>query len=250
MKLSVIVPGIRPQNWEELYFSVGLPMSDFEMIFIGPESPKVFGSWFYASKYIKSFRSPNAAQQQGLMVAQGEYITWAADDGVFLPGALDYALSMAEYKTIVVGKYLEGGNPNPDMLKDDYYRFKYHKAYRLNGVPQDGLIFNCGIISRKFILELGGWDAEHFDVPTIGHADLGIRAYKAGAEMILMDKPMFQCSHMPGKTGDHAPIDRAMQKDLRRFREIYARLKPGEQRIVSLDNWKNSEERWEPRFGK
>ena len=264
MKLSVIVPGIRPQNWEELYFSVGLPMSDFEMIFVGPESPKVFGSWFYASKYIKSFRSPNAAQQQGLMAATGDYITFAADDGIFLPGALDHAFELLNiinaltpseepsYKRIVIGKYLEGDTPHPDMLKEDYYRFKYHKAYRIPGVPQENLIFNCGIISRKFMLDLGGWDAQNFECTTMAHADLGIRAFKAGAEMILMDKVMFKCSHEPRQTGTHGPIHRAQtRRDEPTFKRIYSNPKVYADRIkIPLDNWEKTPEIWSERFGK
>jgi len=184
--LSVIVPSIRPLNLLNLYKSIDV--DDFEMIVITPYllTHDLGISSYKNIKSIYSRRSPNACQQQGLMVATGDYITFAADDGEFLPNALDYAVGMAEENTIVVGKYLEGDNPNPDMLKEDYYKFKYHKAYRIKGVPQDCLIFNCGIISRKLIMQLGGWDAEYFDVPTIGHADLGIRAFKYEAEIMLL----------------------------------------------------------------
>jgi len=244
LKLSIIVPGIRPQNWQKLYCSVDFSES-WEIIFIGPYPPP-----FHLSadiKYAESFRSPNACQQMGLIVSQGEFITFAADDGVFIPGALDKALSMAEYKKIVVGKYIEGDNPNPDMLKEDYYRFKYHKTYRLKGVPQNALIFNCGIISRKFMLELGGWDSA-FEATTCAHADLGIRASRAGAEMILMDGPMFKCTHQPGKTGDHGPVHNAMKRDIKTFQKMYAQ--PNDRITIPLDNWKSTPEKWSPRFGK
>ena len=64
--------------------------------------------------------------------------------------------------------------------------------------------------------------------------------------MILMDKPMFQCSHLPGNTGDHGPINRAMKRDLKNFAKIYERT---EDRIhIPLDNWKNTPEKWQERF--
>ena len=243
LKLSVIVPSIRPQNLLKLYNSIDI--EDFEMIVIGPEIPMTATECSGKIKVITSHRRPNAAQQQGLLQATGDYITFAADDGIFLPGALDYAMSMAEERTIVVGKYLEGNEPHLDMEKEDYYRFKYHKAYRINGVPQNGVIFNCGIISRNLICELGGWDCQ-FEATTMAHADLGIRAKKRGAEMVLMDQPMFKCSHQPGKSGDHKPIHEAMKRDIKTFSKIYA--SPNDRQVINIDNWKNTEEKWRRRF--
>ena len=260
MKLSVIVPSIRPEGLEKLYSSIDI--EDFEMIAVGPYFDDYWGEnsiYELKSTFIKSFRSPNACQQQGLMVATGDYITFASDDGIFLPGALDEAFNCLfrfnqqrtfrrfslTGKEIVVGKYLEGDNPNPDMLKDDYYKFKYHKAYRLPGVPQENLIFNCGIISREFMLELGGWDAQNFECTTCAHADLGIRACSAGGEMILMDEPMFQCSHQPGRTGDHGPVHEAMKRDLKTFKSMYSQPR---QIKIDINNWKLTEEKWSRRF--
>lgn len=252
MRLSILVPGIRPKNWQRLYESVNV--NDFEMIFVGPYAPPEILR-LPNVKYIHSFRSPCACQQIALHYATGEYITWASDDGIFLPSALQYLFDILktdnvhnpnqvqEYKKIVVGKYLEGDNPE-NMESDDYYRFKYHKAYRIKGIPPECLIFNCGIISRKFLIELGGWDAENFEVPTIGHADLGIRAYNAGAEMVLQDKMMFKCSHQPGKTGDHKPIHNAMKKDLKTLKQIYSKPR----QPVEIDNWKQTPMRWKERF--
>ena len=245
-KLSIICPSIRPEGLERLYRSIDI--EDFEMIAVGPYFDDYWGEnsiYELKSVFIKSFRSPNACQMQGLMEATGDFIAHASDDGIFLPGALDYAMSMAEERTIVVGKYLEGNEPHLDMEKEDYYRFKYHKAYRINGVPQNGVIFNCGIISRNLICELGGWDCQ-FEATTMAHADLGIRAKKRGAEMVLMDQPMFKCSHQPGKSGDHKPIHEAMKRDIKTFSKIYA--KPNDRQVIDIDNWKNTEEKWRRRF--
>ena len=257
MKLSVIIPGIRPQNWLNLYDSIKKSFSeDFEAIFVGPHyfvklGDKTIGN-VPGTKFIKSYRSPCAAQQQGLMKATGDYITWAADDGIFLPHALDEAMNMINFATsedegefVVVGRYLEGDSPI-GMHSQDYYRFRYHKPYRLAGINPDWLIFNCGLISRKLILELGGWDCQ-FETTTCAHADLGIRVQKSGARMLLMDDVMFKCSHQPGKTGDHAPVHRAMVKrDLPRFQEMYR--KPNERIKIELDNWKVTPEIWSERF--
>lgn len=245
MKLSIIVPGIRVQNWQRLYASVDFK-DQWEIIFIGPTCPILSG---VNIKYIQSYRSPNACQQQGLVQARGEYITFAADDGVFNPVALDQAINIAktDYRNIVVCKYLEGDNPNVDMTGNEYYKFKYHKDYRLKGVPQDAYIFNCGIISNRFITELGGWDAEKFDTTTCAHADLGIRAYKLNAQMILLNEILFSCSHEPKRTGTHGPVHDSMIKhDLPNFKKLYA--KPNSRTNIDINNWKNTEEIWHRRF--
>lgn len=264
MKLSIIVPSIRPQNLLVLYNSIDI--ENFEMIIVGPNPPPMIQENVH---WVMSWKSPNACQQMGLLIAKCDYITFASDDGVFLPNALDKAIKLMEVsevysiydetiggilgdppqrkETIVVGKYLEGDNPNPDMLKEDYYKFEYHKSYRLKGVPQDGLIFNCGIISRKFMLELGGWDADRFDTTTCAHADLGIRALKAGAKMILMNEPMFKCSHEPKRTGTHGPIHDSMIKhDLPNFIKTYS--KPNNRVKIPINNWENTPEKWGRRF--
>lgn len=243
MKLSVVVPSIRTENLLALYNSIDI--EDFEMIVVCPfleDVPSIKEN----VRYIQSFKSPNACQQVGLTAATGDYVTFAADDGVFLPGALDKAMALAEEQTIVVGKYLEGDTPNPDMGKEDYYKFKYHKAYRLKGIPQDGLIFNCGIISRQFITALGGWDAENFQCTTMAHADLGIRASKVGCKMILMDEVMFKCSHQPGKSGDHKPVHNAMKKDIKVFSDMYSAW--SDRAGIDINNWKNTPEVWSERF--
>lgn len=252
MKLSVIAPSIRTDNIPKLLHSIyNSYEGKIELIVIGPYPPI-----FHADiKWIPSQRSPNAAQQQGLLEATGEYVTFAADDGIFLPNALDEAMNAINFATseddnadkfIVVGRYLEGDNPI-GMTSQDYYRFKYHKPYRLAGINPNWLIFNCGIISRKFLLELGGWDTENFETTTCAHADLGIRALKAGARMILTKEPMFKCSHQPGRSGDHGPVHNAMVKrDLPRFQEMYA--KPNDRVNIDINNWENTPEVWKERF--
>lgn len=246
MKLSVIVPSIRPQNLLKLYQSIDIE-GNWEFIVVGPQIPILRANNI---KFIESFRSPNACQQQGLLESSGEYITFAADDGEFKPCRLVqllnlYSILHLDYKTILVCKYLEGNNPQ-NMESDDYYTFKYHQAYRFTGVPRDNFIFNCGIISRKFMLELGGWDCS-FEATTCAHADLGIRASQAGARMFLMDSPLFKCSHQPGKTGDHKPIHEAMKSDLKIFKELYSKPR---QTNIDIENWKNTSEIWDRRFGK
>lgn len=252
MKLSVIVPSIRTERLGILYKSIEESYTgEFELIVITPASILFSLAGKKNVTVITSKRSPAACQQQGLLEATGDYVTWAADDGVFQFDALNesmYLLRNQDYKTIIVGRYLEGNNPI-GMNSTDYFKFKYHKVFRLAGVPQEGYIVNCGVVSRKLLLELGGWDAENFDVPTMAHADFSIRANAYGCKFIMQDGLMFKCSHMPGKTGDHKPIHNAqIHRDQPRFVEMYSFLT--DRVKIDINNWKNTPEVWKERFGR
>lgn len=253
IKLSVLVPGIRPQNWEELYDSIAnaCTQHSFEVIFIGPYDLPLSLGLKDNVRYIKSFRSPIAAQQEGLCVSNGEYIAWCADDGVCLPGSFDDALKLVEGKEcnhIIIGKYIEGGY-SEGMLKGFYYCLRYHESMRLPGVPANAWLLNCGIVSRTLLIGLGGWDADTFQVCPMAYNDFSIRALKAGATFELMEDPMFQCDWLPGMEGDHGPIHIAQTEyDEPAFKRLYAQQTDRQAIYLFSWNWDSVPKVWSLRF--
>ena len=254
MKLSVLVPGIRTKNWITLYNSISESFSqDWEIIFVGPCPPPNDLSEFNNVKYINSFSSPIVCQQLGLIAASGEYITWAADDGVFCPGALDIAFKKVQdkdYKTLVMGKYIEGQN-NGDMTmqNNSYYNLKNHNDSRLKELPGSTIwMLNVGIVSRQLLLEVGGWDCQ-FEVCPMAYNDLAIRLQNYKCNFLIQDEIMFTCSHLPGHEGDHGPIhDGQVIHDQPLFKKIYD-LPYAEKRIfIKLDNWNECPKIWSRRF--
>lgn len=254
MKLSILVPGIRPNNWDALYTSIDQacmsPTLTWEMIVISPYDLPV-DLWAKGNvRHIKSFRSPIAAQQEGLCEVKGDYVAWCADDGICLPGSFDQvfeALIGEDYKTIIVGKYMEGDNVN-DMLKGFYYCLKYHESMRLPGVPDNARLLNCGVVARRLLEELGGWDAETFQVCPMAYNDLSIRALKYGAKFILLGDPIFKCSWLPGLQGDHGPIHIAQTEyDQPAFDKIYTEA--NDRMVINMNNWRRTSEKWRLRFG-
>lgn len=255
MKLSVLIPGIRRENWLKLYDSISKAVSyedyPWEVIIISPyELPPELARRENVV-WLQSWRSPIACQQQGLCSARGEYITWAADDGVYLQGSLNTALKTLEgkdYKDIVIGKYFEGENP-VGMDNDWYYHLYNHDSCKLPYVPRDALMLNCGLVSRRFVEELGGWDSVMFEVCPFAYNDFAIRAYKSGAIFSIQKEIMFKCSHEPGMMGTHGPIHLAQtEHDEGVFRLLYLvdylpRLR------IDLNNYKNTPEIWTRRFG-
>lgn len=253
IKLSVICPGIRTSNWRKLYESCCVAYSgNWEIIFIGPEEPPVYVKAQKNVRFIHSMRSPIACQQIGLIEAKGEWITWAADDGEYIPGSLDESFRLLEgkdYKTIVLGKYLEGDFAVENKLNTNiYYMQKYHRDYAwLPSKPKEAYILNCGVVSRQLCIELGGWDAEIFEVCPMAYHDFSIRTQKYGAKVIVQDMIMFRCGHEPGEIGSHGPIHRAqIQRDHPAYFKMY--MQPSERIIIDVNNWQKSQEVWGERF--
>lgn len=253
--LSVLVPGIRTANWLKLYKSVASAWSnEFEIIFVGPYPLPPEFEGIANVKYIEDWGNPMRCQQIALLAATGDYVTWAADDGVFLPGSLDIALNKLDgkdYKALVMGKYLEGSGATDPMKSNDYYNLKKHAASRLKELPYEVIwMLNVGLVSRELLIEVGGWDCM-FEVCPMAYNDLAIRLQNYKCEFIIQDEIMFTCSHLPGHEGDHGPIhDAQVLFDEPKFEKLY-NLPYAEKRInIKLDTWTESDKKWLRRFGK
>ena len=252
MKLSCILPGIRPGNWKKVYDSLADTTKEkYELIIISPyELPYSLRSKKNV-KLIKDYGSPVRCQQIGLINCTGEWITWAADDGYFLTDSMDIAFDSLINKkenTVVIGKYHEG-QASADMNTIKYYRIYTHDASRCKYIPTDCLMLMVGLVSRNKIMELGGFDCA-FEVLPMAFNDLSLRLYNDKCEFIFQEAVMFKCGHFPGTTGDHAPIHNAqVYFDLPKFKMIYSRQESQQRIKIDIDNWKNVPERWTRRWG-
>ena len=145
------------------------------------------------------------------------------------------------FELIVVGPYRP-----PDMLQNDIYNFKYVKDYgspmrASNFLSDDWWLFNVAIMHRSFFDSLGAWDCS-FEACPMGHTDLAIRAQHAGANVAMSEFPLLDCGHMPGTTGDHAPIHYAqLGHDTPRFQQRYRDPEwVNKSTKIDINNWKNS----------
>ena len=188
-----------------------------------------------------------------MIASEGEFVTWGADDGHFLPNSLTEAVDFLEKnrtsnKDIVTCKYTEGESFSPDMLKDLYYKINHAQGLRSKHIPDDYWILNVGILDTEYAKELGGWDTQ-FAVTTISHMDFAVRTQRAGSKYFMLEKPIFTCSHLPGPVGDHAPVHYShVEHDEPLFREIYNNPNSTERIKIDLNNWEQQEERWSRRF--
>ena len=79
--------------------------------------------------------------------------------------------------------------------------------------------------------------------------DFAIRTQRAGSEYFMIPHPIFTCSHMPGTTGDHAPVHYAqLEHDQPLLKEIYNNPDCLNRVKIDINNWKGAEKRWNRRF--
>lgn len=237
--LSVIVPGIRPHNWKRLLDSIG---DEHETIFIGPYAPlaDIQGRNF---KYISDMGSPARAMNIGLQNATGDRIIWAADDGYFLQNLTD-VLNIVNTNDIMTSMYTEGAGTSMDNT-DYYYIGNSISTANLHNVDPKWFILNLGIVSKEILLSVGGWDGELYETPFASHIDLAIRLQQIGYRFQVYNKPLFHCDHMPGTSGDHAPIHHGHYADMDKLQKRYSDTFTPR---IDVENWKKAAEIWTRRF--
>jgi hypothetical protein len=221
----------------------------FELIICGPhkELPEELQDKSNV-QHIQDFGCPTRAQQISTIPASGRYMAWAADDGWFYPNKLAECINildrMHENKRALVTQYIEGGR---DGLGN--YTMNYHEPIRSPYYPNNFLIFNSVIVVLDHFRELGGFDCR-FEACPMAFADLGARMQKDGCAVKLLPT-IFECTHMMGDTGDHAPIHYGqIEHDQPLYRQIWRDPACVDRLKIDFDNWKEAPEVWERRFNK
>ncbi len=253
-KISVLIPSIRANLLEGVYNSIAQSFSDdWELVLVSPYPLPEALKDKDNIVYIEDHGTPIRGRQRGLLASTGDYICYAADDVTFYPNSLDIAYKTIKdepYNTIIVGKYLEGSQDNPFMQSDEYWYLYTHDLLKPM-IPESKrhyLLINTGLISRELMLEVGGFDCS-FEACAISCVDLSIRLQNYGAKCILQNQPIFHSTHLPGGQGDHESIDSAQVTHdqpllLYRYLNNFDRVK------VDANNWINTPDWWERRWGK
>lgn len=256
-ELSIVCPSIRPHLLLKMYESIFKSTTrSFELVVVSPYALPEELNKFKNIKLIRDFGSPMRCNQLGTLFCEGKYLyPTHSDDAIFIENSLDKNLDLItslgdNIENVVVCKYSESENysANERFQSDDYY--KIVNAYPVNKeyIPKSWYIFNAAIFHKEYFYHLGGWDCI-FDVPAMGHADLAIRAQKGGAKVTLSPFPISNVDHMPGTSGDHAPIHYSqILHDTPIFYQKYSGPIDNLQVTIDIMNWKSSETIWLKRF--
>jgi len=176
-KIGIVASAHRPQNWMNLYKSIGDNEVDFELVFVGPnppdfELPKNF-------RFIKSLVKPTQCLEIAFRNTVADYVVNIADDCEFkTPQPLDklYNLykSCNSEKVIVSSKMMTNGQDQS------------HFAHRFFTDDKSSLVMPLGgFIAKKFYHNLGGID-KHF-IAVMWDLDIAMRVYALGGRVVMSD---------------------------------------------------------------
>jgi hypothetical protein len=240
MDLSIIIPTIRVDDWQKIINNIELSCKkySFEIIFVGPYYNDCIEK-YKNIKYVRDFGSPNRCQQIGLILSEGKFVTWLVDDYDEGPDNIDNFLDMicdTHENTIVVGNYDEAGT-----IAVENFSILHCYGGGAN-VDPSWVIFNVAFLHRSFLEKMGGFNCL-FHVTCIGHTDLAVRCQHYGAEVINGNMKIGGLVHMPGISGDHAPIH---NNQLYRDQPIFT-ANTNEPIVAQIDifNWKKSARIWD-----
>lgn len=253
--LSIIVPSIRVQNLEQLYFSFEKSVEPytFEMIVVGPyQIPENLYNKENV-KYIKDFGSPSRCVQLGTSLVEGKYLCWFSDDGLANHTALAQCVDLyengkASNKDAICLRYIEGEHNNSNHFPDTYWRARSHGDQQLIGIGENYLCAPLGMYNTEYFRELGGLDCRYEHINFCTH-DLAFRLQNAGGKVHL--SPAYVAKFIWSWHGNDArPIQDAYNfndKDL--YHNEWSKDQSNRLKI-NYWNWCEQPSKWERRFGK
>ena len=253
-KLSICLPAHRTHLWENFYKSIIHSIGDeysWELIMVGPNDPPEYFKDKRNFKFFKDYGTPARCFQISLMLAEGELVTWASDDGIYTPGSLKSCVDMHKTlgkKDIVIARHVEGQNHSgrPHAGGDDFWRAWHHPTLRCAGIPEHFMIILNGMMNLDYLRELGGIDCRYENYNMNLH-DLAFRAQRDGCSMHFSQMTVLNCDWNPNE-GDHVPVTEAhVEHDMPLFTQLMSE-KQEDRIIIDMYNWTDCDPVWKRRF--
>jgi hypothetical protein len=257
VELSIIVPGVRKENWDLLYQQTEQACKNhtFEMIFAGPHQPSDFLLSKSNVSSIIDFGTPSRCLQIAAANVKGKFITWLADDAHVIENSIDSALELLKSKNaekdIICMRYIEGENRNgnPANFADFYWVAWTHPDLQLEGVEKSWKIPCVMMISSDYFRNMGGLDCD-FEHINFNVHDLAFRSQRNGSVVHMSPDFIMNCDWEPHRNASNSPVIAAYPSDKARFQSKYFSKYEVSKNPIRIDfnNWKNSPEKWFRRF--
>jgi hypothetical protein len=252
--VSIILPSIRPDNLIAFYESAKLACQkySFQIVTPSPYPLPDFFSKISNVKHVKTFAGPTTASQQAIQLCNSKFLYNTVDDGILFPSVIDEAIEYHDAnlteKDVYNMRYLEGSD-TPFPL--DFWMAHHHEDMRLAGIRHDWKMCMHYFMHLNYFYSLGGYDCRF---ETLNHAihDLMFRIQADNGLIHESLRETIQCGHMPGTSGDHAPIHHGqLDHDRPQFDEMYSDPNAPYKRIkIDYHNWRGRDEVWQRRWGK
>lgn len=248
--LSIVLPGIRADNWEQLFFSAQRSIGpySFELIAVGPYNPPPEITQHDNFKFIRDFGCPSRCVQIGASESKGKYLCWMSDDGLYEPNTLEQCLNLLEElddkKNGMALRYFEGEGKGEFPL--EYWTARHHGDQRIPGVKEEYKIAPLGMYNTEYYKEIGGLDCRYEHINMCTH-DLAFRLQNDGGTIHLSPETVARF-YWSWVTADAGPVQAAYHKnDAPLFKREWSQNQS--RRIkIDFDNWKQSPEKWVRRF--
>ena len=238
--ISLIVPGIRTQNWQKLYEEAKEACSKFsyELILIGPKPLPSFFDDKDEVRYIKCHSSPSVSLMNAVSICRGEYFTWILDDADLKKDSIDSALNVMKDEkdeTIMFTRYVERENGQENETPN-FIQAWTHNDLKLPLIQKDWKIAPVMLLKTSFFKQLGGIDCvyEHINASIL---DFNFRAQMNGSKLIPSPQLIMSCELQRNRTVDNNPIIQAwFENDKPILTKNYS--EPGNVEVlIDYDNW-------------
>jgi len=252
-KASVIVSGIRPQNWDAIYRDLSTDLGDgqFQLICCGPYFPPESLQVFYNFIYVRDFGSPSRCFQLASTLATGKYILSLSDDCLLEYKAITECIEIMNANSEKDGMtmtYSEGPNfTGSQHVTPEYWTVGYHSGLHKKLVDKNWKIAPQFMYNLENYKKLGGLDCrwEHINLNT---HDLAFRAQRDGGVMHLSPRRFARFNWETWDPEKKTPVQLAYElNDEPLFNEIYdGDTEPSV--IIDQGNWAKSSPTWDRRF--
>lgn len=258
--LSIVIPGIRVENWERIVSEITKSCGSVthEIIFCSPKELPENLKLIPNIRHILDFGSPSRCLQRACTSGMGEYVCIMSDDARVYEGSLEAAYNQITGSTtkdtdILAIRYTEGVNfvANPNDFSPDYWQAYYHRDLRLPGIDPSWKICLMFMMQMQRFKFLGGIDCrfEHFNMNL---HDLAFRNQRDGGNILISNIIITAQDWEPSRGVHNSPIIQAYyHNDAPLFHSIYSTAVGSSTRPISIDinNWKDQPERWPRRYG-
>jgi len=255
--VSIILPGIRSENWERIYNELGNACfrHSFELIIASPCELPIFFIDKKNVKFIRDFGSPSRAFQMASMLCEGRFLTYITDDAIINPGGIDESIDLLfskdDEKDIICMRYSEGINfANGVEFSSEYWTAWFHfKESNLLGIDKNWSLPVDMMLNVSYFMNIGGLDCR-FEHINMNLHDLAFRAQRNGSKVFLSPKVVMFVDWDSNRNKDNSPVIAAYHyNDLPLFHSIYATKENADKREIKINymNWIDAPVVWERR---
>ena len=173
-KISIFASAHRPQNWMNLYKSIGENDVEFELVFVGPNQPDYRLPNNF--RFIRSLVKPTQCVEIALRNTTADLVMSIADDCMFegsrpLDRLYETYKNYNNDKIIISCRYMLNGE---DLSESAHFDGMNSPVMPLAGLMSRNLLMSMGGIDKNFIAIM--WDC-----------DIAMRVYALGGDVILSD---------------------------------------------------------------